>query len=400
MRRPLPWAGAYALVATLLAAWLAIAVLGGEHRAIERSDFVTYQTAARIVLRGDGACLYVASCQAAAQRELIGDEPTFTRGALPFNSPPWLAALAAPLALLPLHAAFAVFTLLSLAVLGAAAWRLAWGGFGPRLVASVLLLSAWPTVMGAIRGQSTLAVVGLLGLSVAAAARGVEARSGLLAGLAAFKPTLVPLWLVRLALERRWIALLTAGVTLLALIGVAALAVSPQALLDYPPYLLNTATDPGALGIHPEQMINWRGVAVRLGMDGPLLPALGVTLTVGLLAAAWWWARSSPRATPLAAAAALVATPLLIPHANQHEAILAAIGVLILVAALPEIRGRLAAAAIGCQALLWVGPALDGEASAWLIFGLQVAWLVAIAVLSWREGSEYFRRLPVPEGTD
>lgn len=400
MRRPLPWAGAYALVASLLAAWLAISVLGGGHRAIERSDFVTYQTAGRIVLHGDGACLYVVSCQSQAQRELVGDEPTFSRGALPFNSPPWLAALVAPLALLPLHVAFAIFTLLSLAVLGAAAWRLAWGGTGSRLVTAVLLLSAWPTVMGAIRGQSTLAVAGLLGFSVAAAARGTETRSGLMAGLAALKPTLAPLWLARLAVERRWTSLLMVVGALAALVGGAALVVSPQAILDYPPYLLGLLGETDAVGVHVEEMINWRGAAVRLGMDGPLFLVAGMTLTLALLAAAWWWARSSPRCTSLGAAAALLATPLLIPHANQHEAILASVGVLLLVAELPELRVRLAAAAIGCQALLWVGPALSGEASAWLIFVLQLAWLVAIAALSWREGSEYFRSVPVPGGTE
>ena len=128
MRRPLPWAGACALLTTAAAVALAVGILGGDFRAVERSDYVTYQTAGLIVLHGDGACLYTAECQAAAQHELIGDEPSFERGALPFNSPPWLAALAAPLALLPLHLAFGIFTTLSLLLLASAAWRLAWGG--------------------------------------------------------------------------------------------------------------------------------------------------------------------------------------------------------------------------------------------------------------------------------
>ena len=380
------WAGAYALLASVAAVALATAVLGGSYRAVERSDFVTYQTAGLIVLHGDGACLYTVECQAAAQHELIGDEPSFERGGLPFNSPPWLAALAAPLALLALPVAFGIFTILSLLLLAAAAWRLAWGTTGTRAVATLLVLSAWPTVMGAIRGQSSLAVVGLLGFSVAATARGFETRSGLLAGLAAFKPTLVPLWLARLALERRWMALLASAWVLLILVGLTSLVVSKQALLDYPSYLLGTAGNPDALGVHVEQMVNWRGAALRLGAPTSPLAAIGVTITLGVLVAAWWWARRSQRATALAAAAAFVATPLVIPHANQHEAILASLGVLILVAALPELRRPLAAAAIGSQAVLWVGPVLDGEASGWLIFGLLIAWLCLIGWLSWREG--------------
>ena len=181
-------------------------------------------------------------------------------------------------------------------------------------------------------------------------------------------------------------ALLTGGVTVAALIAVSAVFVSPQALLDYPSFLLGTAGDPNALGIHVEQMVNWRGAALRLGIPGSPLAAVGVALTVLLVAAAWWWARGSARATTLAAAAAFVATPLAIPHANQHEAILAALGVLILLAALPELRGRLAAAAIGSQAVLWIGPALDARASGWLLFGMLLAWLCLIGALSWREG--------------
>ncbi len=189
-----------------------------------------------------------------------------------------------------------------------------------------------------------------------------------------------------MALDGRWAALLIAVVVGAALVATAAVVVSPQAVLDYPAYLLGTAGDPNALGIHVEQMVNWRGAATRLGLGGSPLAAVGVGLTLLLLVAAWWWARRSDRATPLAAAAAFVATPLVIPHANQHEVILATLGVLILVAALPEVRGRLAAAAIGSQAVLWIGPALDPQAAAWLLFAFLLAWLCLIGGLSWREG--------------
>jgi hypothetical protein len=288
--------------------------------------------------------------------------------------------------LLPLHLAFGIFTMLSLLLLAWAAWRLAWGRAATRAVATLLVLSAWPTVMGAIRGQSTLAVAGLLGLSVVAARSGRAQRSGALLGLSALKPTLGPLWLARMALDRSWAALVVAAGVGVALVLISALVVAPQAVLDYPSYLLGTAGDPNALGIHVEQMVNWRGAALRLGAGSSPLAAVGVTLTLLLLVAAWWWGRSSDRATPLAAAAAFVATPLAIPHANQHEVILASLGVLMLVAALPELRGRLAVAAIGSQVVLWIGPVLDPQASAWLLFGMLLAWLCVIAALSWRDG--------------
>src|SRR5688500_6363825 len=181
--------GVYAIASAVLAVIFAVAILAGPYRAIERSDYMTYHVAARIVLAGDGGCLYDADCQAAAQEELIGEEPSFERGALPYNSPPWLAALVTPLGTLQLNVAFAIFTLAGLAVLAWAAWRLAGEG-AAGVPAPLLRLTAWPTVMGAIRGQSTLLDAGLLGLSVAT----TRHRSGAALGLSALTPTLGPLW--------------------------------------------------------------------------------------------------------------------------------------------------------------------------------------------------------------
>lgn len=400
MRDPRRWAGAYTVVTGILAIAFAAAILTGPYRAVERSDYMTYQTAARIVLEAHGGCLYSVPCQTLAQHELIGDEPTFAGGVLPFNSPPWLAALVVPIGSIPLALAFAVFTLLSLAVLALAAWRLAWGGAATRLIATLLVLSAWPTVMGGIRGQSTLAVAGLLGLSVAASLEGQQARSGVYMGLAALKPTLMPMLAIRLLVEQRWRALACAVATVIGLVLLAAIVVSPKAVMDYPSYLFNLAGADSAPGVHVDQMINWRGAALRLGVDGGAVAAAGVAGTLAVVAAAWWWARRSPRATALGAAISLVATPLVIPHANQHEAILATLGILIAVAAIEELRIRLAIAAVALQALVWIGPALTEQGAAWLLFIALLAWLLALAALAWRERARYFRQVPVTASTD
>jgi hypothetical protein len=367
--------GAYALVATILAVVLAAAILTGPYRAVERSDYMTAHLAARIVLAGDGECLYEVGCQEAVQRQLIGEEPSFSRGALPYNWPPWLAALVAPLGWLSLQAGFAVFTLVSLLLLAWAAWRLAWGGPVTRLLAVVLVLTAWPATMAAIRGQLTLPVAGLLGLSLAASGVG----RGSLLGLSTLKLTLVPVVALWLAVRGQWRALAAAAVVTALLVGLAVVVVSPRAVLDYPGHLVRVA-QPEALGVHTEEMINWRGAAVRLAAGGWFVAA-GTLLTVGALAATWWWSRGS---IALGAAAALIATPLITPHANQHEAIVASLGVLMAITALPELRVRLIAAAIGLHAVLWIGPALDAEVSAWLLFVALFAWLGAVAWLAWQ----------------
>ena len=81
----------------------------------------------------------------------------------------------------------------------------------------------------------------------------------------------------------------------------------------------------------------------------------------------------------ISAAASFLATPLVIPHANQHEAILAELGVLLLISAAGGDRVRLIVAAIGTHVVLWVGPVLEAqsaEASAWLLFATILGWLI------------------------
>jgi hypothetical protein len=384
------WAGAYALLAVIVAVVFAGAILLGQYRAIERSDYMTYQVAARIVLDGHGSCLYDARCQADVQRELIGEEPSFANGALPFNSPPWFAALVAPLGTLPLPVGFVIFTLLGLSVLAWGVWRAATHagltGSAPRLLAVTLVLTAWPTVMAVIRGQSTLMVVGLLGLSVGLATY----RSGLAMGLSLLKPTLSPPWVAWQLFGRHWRAVGTAATVGLALVALSAVIVSPQALLDYPAHLVGVAGG-DALGVHPDEMVNWRGAAERLGL-GTWFIVAGFVATLALMASVWL--RTDSR--HLGAAAAFLATPLVLPHANQHEFVLASLGIVLAVIAFEELRVRLAVVAISLHPILWAGMVLDPQASAWLLFAVELAWLLVVVWISAR----YFRPVPVHERTD
>jgi hypothetical protein len=371
-------ASAYAVVATILAVAFAAGLLSGGFRAVERSDYLTYHVAARIVLDGDGDCLYDVACQTRVQRELVGDEPSFERGALPYNSPPSFAAVVTPLGLLPLHVGFALFTLIGLAALAYGTWRVAgWQGASTatRTLALILVLTAWPTVMGAVRGQATLATVGLLAVSVGG--------SGVALGMATIKPTLVPVWVAWLVLHARWRQLAVALAVVAGLVLLGVLVVSPQALLDYPAHLLGVAGE-DALGVHVNEMMNWRGVAERLGAGGWLVAA-GTVATLGAVGFAWWRNPS----VRIGAATAFLATPLVVPHANQHEAILAEIGVVLAIAGLPANRAALVMAAIATHAALWLtGPILQaqsGEASAWLLFATTAGWLGATVWLGTRQ---------------
>jgi MFS family permease len=228
-------------------------------------------------------------------------------------------------------------------------------------------------VMGAIRGQATLATAGLLAISVGG--------SGLALGLATIKPTLVPVWGAWLVAHGRRRQLGAALSVFVALVLLCLLVVSPQALRDYPAHLLGVA-GPDALGVHVADMVNWRGVAERLGLGG-LFVAAATVATLAAVAYGWWRHRS----VAMGAAIAFLATPLVIPHANQHEAILAELGVVLAIAALPAIRRQLAIAAVATHAVLWTGPVLQaqsGEASAWLVFGAIAVWF---ALVIWLAGT-------------
>jgi hypothetical protein len=381
------WAGTYALLSTILAVVFASAILLGPYRAVQRSDYMSYHVAARIVLDGRGACLYDERCQADTERELIGDEPTFANGPLPFNDAPWLAALVVPLGWLNLSAGFAIFTMIGLVILAWGTWRAAThgglSGLGPRLLATILVLTAWPTVLAAIRGQSTLLAVGLLGLSVGLA----RYRSGLTLGLSLLKPTVAPLWGAWQLLGGHWRAVGTAVVTWVALIVLTAVVVSPQALIDYPQHLLGVAGG-GSLGVHPDEMVNWRGAAQRLDL-GLWFVIGGSLVTLALVALAWM--RSQSR--HLAAAAAFIATPLVVPHANQHAFVLATLGILLAVIAVPELRRRLATLAIGLHPVVWAGVALDAQTAAWLLFAVELGWLL---IVLWMSGARCQRPGVVP----
>jgi hypothetical protein len=162
----------------------------------------------------------------------------------------------------------------------------------------------------------------------------------------------------------------------LAFLLASAVVVSPQALIDYPAHLLGVA-EGGAVGVHPAEMVNWRGAAERLNA-GSWLVIGGSLATLAIVAVVW--SRTSSR--HLGAAAAFLATPLVLPHANQHEFVLGTLGVLLAVGAVPRLRGRLATLAVSFHAVLWSGVMLDARAAAWLLFASEIAWLLIVLWLS------------------
>ncbi len=369
----------YAVLSALFAAWLVVGSLEVPSAAA-RTDWMSYQAAARQVLDGHGDCLYDRDCQIAAQRDLVGSSVGLTRG-LPYNNPPSLAVLAMPMAALPLGVALAIWIVIGTLAFVIAAWKLLDGSRQPRLVPTLLALSSWPIVSAALHGQVSLPIAALLAGSVALVLAGPPGGAGGLVGAATLKPTLVPLIVLWFAITRRWGDLMTIVSVAVLMLAIAAIFVGPGQVLAYPSYALGQLGDSNAAGIDVEQMVNWRAAGVWVGSG-----AAGVTLVVAgslttTVAAIFVWLRGNPA---LGIATALVATPLLVPHANQHEAALAVVAWLVLLKAYPHER-RLAAIGLAMQVALWSAVVTSASVAGQLLFAFLLISLATVVILAERE---------------
>ena len=144
VRRQLNWtlvmgAVSAALLVAYLVAWVRIDGLE-----IARSDFTSTYVGATLLREGHGSEMYDQSLQTVLHSEL---DPADKGGNLPFVNPPLAAALAMPVSLLGLDAAYRVWSLVQLALL---------------VVAVVVALRAAP-IQTLRRGQ--IAAIALLALA-------------------------------------------------------------------------------------------------------------------------------------------------------------------------------------------------------------------------------------------
>jgi Glycosyltransferase family 87 len=186
-------------------------------------DFLAHWTGGRLLLEGRAEDLYDPVVQQRLQQTAL---PGY-HGLAWFVSPPFVAALYAPVALLPFGVAAPVWLILNTALLALAivlALPLAegWSRGERRLVALVFL--ATPAVLEVVgAGQDSV----LLLVLWVAAMRLLDTRHPILAGLlvaaALFKPQLVVLVPVMLLVRRQWAAVagLLAGTVVVVLASVA-----------------------------------------------------------------------------------------------------------------------------------------------------------------------------------
>jgi hypothetical protein len=259
----------------------------------------------------------------------------------PSPYPPLLAAIMAPLTLIPPPLAFGIWTALSLASAAHLLWRVRQllpaaaagsdvhglrtaAGFG-RL--GLILVTTLPVLQVFLLGQPVLFLASALTESYLALRHGADFRGGLWLGLLALKPQYGLVLGLFLLWKRRWWAVAGAALGVGLIVVGSALVAGPGAVWDYQAAVsaMGSFRDPYAV---PGEMINWRSVIVNArpaigNTSGVLLFLTLAALTLG--ATAWatqgaWRPRTGR--LDLQLGAVLTATFLVSYHSHMHGLVL------------------------------------------------------------------------------
>jgi hypothetical protein len=354
-------------IAGVLAGW-AVAVCSGAGDAAGGArpwggDYPAFQMAGKIALDGRLGDLYDFDVQDSYERGMPRD------GLLPFLYPPFVAALYAPLALLPYRTSYALFTLLAFASLAGAV--LVMRPISPTIrrdpwLAMAMVLLFYPMCRAVLGGQNTaLSLIILCGTWRLLQARR-DLLAGMLLGVLAYKPQLLLPIAGVVFLAGRLRAASGIAVSLVALFAVSGVLAGR----DWPARWLHLAGQYAG----PDRQFNLHA-SIALGQITDLLGwAHGWLLLSGLLSL--WVARvawTSGRTDPFAVLAIGITASLLIPpHSMFYDAGIALPALLLLAD-----RGHIREAA-----LLWAGGATQLATSALpvspVLFVL-LAMLVALA---------------------
>ena len=289
-------------------------------------DLLAMRTGARIVIDGRGGELYDFALQEGYWREALGMQRL--PGWSPFVSPPFVALLYVPWALVPQAPALVLWTAVVLAGLSTALRLMA--RYAP-LTGShwtstlVLSLSFYPVLEGLMAGSNALLAVPIFALMLVALRTGREASAGALLGLLLYRPQLALAPLVVFAAKRRWRVVTGAAAVGAAWAAATALLIGWRTLFDFlalGPLLGRMIFEPGM----PSALF-CSIYALFLLPLGPgrfdLAMAAGTAASLGLLGLVLWvwrgpWDTRAER-LGLRFAALLAVTPLVSPYLQLHD---------------------------------------------------------------------------------
>lgn len=350
MGSPLARFGPWAAVATLAVVGLATVLVGvmNDDTGGYGGDLPSFYAAGTIVLNGEGANLYDAAVQQAAQSQQF-PEGQF----LYFAYPSYTAVLYAPLAALPYPAAFVIHTLLAIgALIGAVvAFRpLARGMLdGPTRLGIGVAVAAlsYPLFRSILGGQNATFSLLLLALVARYDDADNAAGTGLAAAAMLYKPQFGLIVIAILIVRRRWQAVAWAGAGAIALFVIGVMASGGLWVSTW--LVAVTAFSSENLEVNGHLMISVLGwIQNLLGVNGAsyllatlVILVLSVPILIGLIKGRWaelpWYA-----VAPLLVLAA--------PSALYYDSALALLTVGVALAWFTELR---IVASIGFIAVSW-----------------------------------------------
>jgi alpha-1,2-mannosyltransferase len=290
------------------------------------TDFSSFYAAGSLVLDGRAGDVYNMAAHYAREQQVFGP-------ATPYYGwlyPPIFLLLAAPLAVMPYPVALAVWQVSSfafyLAVIG-----LIVGGIGKQGMAS---RSIWPVVAAGFpavlinlgHGQNGFLTAGLFGAALLALPSR-QLLAGVLFGLLAYKPQFALVIPIALLAAGQWRAIIAAGITVVALVGVTSLIFGFDLWLAF---AASTETsrklllEQGDVGFEKLQSVF---AAVRMWGGG--IPfayaAQGIVSIAVVCGTAWIWSSACNR--DLKSALLVLATLLASPHVLDYDLVVLAVSI-------------------------------------------------------------------------
>ena len=326
------WLVAMALNAGLALGSLALWGAAYAQHLTWRADFTQFYTGWTLVIGGQGHDLYDFTLQTQVQQQILGGR-YLAGGLLPFNYPPHVALLFAPLAYLALDRAYLVWSVLQLGLLG---WlwqvllrHLRAGGVDDRARALAISAALALPAVGAtllLGALSTLMLICLLNFALALR-RQDDAMAGFWLVLLTLKPQFAVIPALVLVAGRRWRAIGVAVGGGLIVVVVTMLVFGMSTWVDFASALYRTLGADDGLGVAPLAMDNLRGILTFLLGDsatglinGISLFAFGVTLIFVL----WLWTgrQAANLDFDIRMAIVLLLSMLFNPHVNPQDGVL------------------------------------------------------------------------------
>ncbi|MFZ6027517.1 MAG: glycosyltransferase family 87 protein [Chloroflexota bacterium] len=315
----------------LAIAYLLLGVIAFQQGLLWRADFTAFYTGGLMVREDAGKQLYDYELQTRFQQELLQGK-SFYEGLLPFNYPPHVALLFAPLAHFSRSTAFAVGLVVQFGLLLWLLKNLLRLSKNWLRTEKILLISGvlgfFPLFLNMLLGAFSLFVVDCLLAWYLALKEQREARSGLWLVTGSVKPQTVIIPGLVLFFGRRWRAILAITLGGLGLMLFTAIFLGVDIWADFIRILRLSSSFFDEYGIYPSEMYNLKGtLALWLGNSHKSLintiSLAGFLLAIGVTA--WLWRGPWQPTEPdfeLRLAVTLILGILLGMHVNPQDSLL------------------------------------------------------------------------------